>query len=476
MRNRTFPLLFVLSLLAAPALAGQPSWLARGPVLGSLSPSGITIWIQSAVPVTVRAVVTPEGGDTGITTAPVTLAAGSDLIGTLTVHGLTPGTRYTYRLEAQGFPPLEGKNGGWSFRTPPPNGHPTRLILTAGSGANNWAVDHPDTWKAMARLHPDLFLALGDTPYADELMWHESRRWRRAFAAWKADPTPQRKAFLDGVTAQYRAVASSAIPLAYHFFRDARGWPAFAASTVLAATWDDHDTGLNDSDTSNPVVDIALANFRRYTPNPSFGLPDAPGTFWIERYGDVEIYLLDDETYRTPTDEALADPSHATLLGAAQLHWLIRSLAASTATFKILACGSPFNDTPRKKDAWATYPVERQRLMDAIVRHRVGGVVLLSGDIHRSELYRLPWLEEKGGYPLWEFIPSPLFQHGRPCGVAIPERQFCARVPDRSILQLFGVLRIDTTLPDPELVLQLHDTAGNVLMNKRLTASQLQFR
>ncbi len=267
-----------------------------------------------------------------------------------------------------------------------------------------------------------------------------------------------------------------AIPLAYHYFRDARGWQAFAASTVLAATWDDHDTGLNDSDTDNPVLDIALANFRRYTPNPSFGLPDAPGAFWMQRYGDVEIYLLDDETYRTPTDEALADPEHATILGAAQFRWLVEHLAASTATFKILACGSPFNDWPRKKDAWATYPVERRRLMDAIVRRRIGGVVLLSGDIHRSELYRLPWLEKRGGYPLWEFIPSPLFQHGRPCGGAIPERQFCVGVSDRSILQLFGVLRIDTTLPDPEIALELHDTSGNVLMNRRLKASEVQFR
>ena len=52
----------------------------------------------------------------------------------------------------------------------------------------------------------------------------------------------------------------------------------------------------------------------------------------------------------------------------------------------------------------------------------------------------------------------------------------CVGVPDRSILQLFGVLRIDTTLPDPEIVLQLQDTDGNVLINRRLTAAELRFR
>jgi len=476
MKNRTIGLLLALSLLTCTVSAKEPSWLARGPVLGSLSPTGVTIWVQAAVPVTVRAVLTPSSGGQAVTAGPVTISETPELIGTLRVGELQPGTAYSYRLEATGFPPLPTRQARWTFRTPPPDGKPVRLTVAAGSGANNWGEDHPETWRAMAKFHPDLFLALGDTPYADELMWPESRRWMQAFAAWKADPTPEHRSFLDGVTAQFRAMAVSAIPLAYHYFRDARGWQAFAASTVLAATWDDHDTGVNDSDTNNPVLDIALANFRRYTPNPSFGLPEAPGTFWMQRYGDVEIYLLDDETYRTPTDLALADPEHATILGTAQFQWLVEHLTSSRATFKILACGSPFNDWPRKKDAWVTYPVERRRLMEAIARNRVGGVVLLSGDIHRSELYRLPWLKERGGYPLWEFIPSPLFQRGRPCGAPIPERQFCAGDSDRSILQLFGLLRIDTTAPDPEMVLELHDTNGTVLMSHRLTASQLQFR
>lgn len=476
MLRRITGLLLILLSFTGLAAASQLSWLARGPVLGSLSPTGVVIWVQAAVPVTVRAVLTPSDGGPSVTAGPITLSDTPELMGTIPVRGLRPGTSYSYRLEAEGFQPLPAKAGAWSLRTPPAEGHHVRLVVTAGSGANNWAVDHPGTWQAMAKLHPDLFLALGDTPYADELAWPESRRWMRAFAAWKTDPTPQRKRFLDGVTAQFRAMAAQGIPLAYNFFRDARGWQAFAASTVLAATWDDHDTGVNDSDATNPVLDIALAAFRRYTPNPSFGLPDAPGTFWVQRYGDVEIYLLDDETYRTPTVDALADPEHATILGRAQFRWLVDHLAASTATFKILACGSPFNDWPRKKDAWATYPVERRRLVDAIVRNRVGGVLLLSGDIHRSELYRLPWLEGRGGYPLWEFIPSPLFQHGRPCGDAIAERQFCMGVSDRSILQLFGVLRIDTTLADPQIVLELHDTNGNVLLNRRLAASELQFR
>ncbi len=43
-----------------------------------------------------------------------------------------------------------------------------------------------------------------------------------------------------------------------------------------------------------------LTLFQRYWPNPSFGLPDVPGTFGVARYGDVGFFLLDDRYYRYP--------------------------------------------------------------------------------------------------------------------------------------------------------------------------------
>jgi alkaline phosphatase D len=70
-----------------------------------------------------------------------------------------------------------------------------------------------------------------------------------------------------------------------------------AASHV--AIWDDHDYGPNDADLSYTMKGEALSLFRRYWANPSYGLPETPGIFGRARFGDIDIFLLDDRYYRS---------------------------------------------------------------------------------------------------------------------------------------------------------------------------------
>lgn len=475
--SRWFVLLLLLACLAAvPAAAREslPAWLLRGPVLGSLTHDGVTVWIQAAEPVTVRITTFPQSGGAERTSPPVTVHRDNRFIAKIRISGLRPATRYSYRLVAEGLAPVHGN--GFVFTTPPPPGRRCRVSIAAGSGAHDWRDTRPRIWNAIAEAQPDLFVALGDTPYADGLLWPEQRRWKRARRALRADPTDHNRRRLERISERYLDAARAAIPLSYEYFRASPGFSGMSRRTVWVATWDDHETGMDNSDRENPVHDLALAEFERFNPNPSFGLPGVPGTFWVQTYGDVEIYLLDDQSYRTPTADADADPAHATILGAAQLEWLTRRLAASTATFKIVACGSPFNEHPRKTDAWATYPAERERLIEAIAGHRVNGVVLLSGDIHRSELYRLPWLNKRGGYPLYELVSSPLYNFARPCRAAVPYREYCAGAPAaHTIRELYGLLTIDTTLADPTLVMEVRNADNEVLLRRTLTASGLSW-
>ncbi|GEM_PF-3203855 len=469
-------IVLLLLLVTLPLAAGSgdpPAWLVRGPVLGSPAPDGIAVWLQAGVPVRVRIVAAPATGGDTVATPWTDLTVDGALMGTIHLQGLEPATHYRYTVEAEGLEPAGGD--GFTFLTPPEPGTPVRLSMAVGSGADDWRVTRPAVWSAIAAAAPDLMVALGDTPYADGLVWWEGRSWRKARAAWKKDPSAAAKQRLDGATARFVDKAGRTLPMAYEVLREAHGFHEMSRRTFWVATWDDHETGINNGDITNPVGPLALATFRRYTPNPSFGLPGVPATFWLLRWGDVEIYLLDDQSFRTPTSEARKDPEHATILGQAQLDWLVEHLAVSEATFKILACGSPFNDHPRKDDAWVEYPVERARLMDAIARHRVDGVVLLSGDIHRTELHRLPWLEERGGYVLWEFVPSPLYQRGRSCREAVPYRELCIGATSGEVLQYFGLIQADTTLDDPELVLELRDVENNVFVHKVIHASELVF-
>jgi len=273
---------------------------------------------------------------------------------------------------------------------------------------------------------------------------------------------------------QYRRRASEVLPLSYERFREIRDFSKLARKSFWVATWDDHDTGMDNGDRENPALKQAREVFKAFTPNPSFGA-NGEGVYWVQQWGDVDIILLDDQTWRTPTTAALAHPETATLLGSGQFDWLVDRLAESKAVFKIVVNGSPFNDNSRKEDAWVSYPVERERLMDAIARYQVSGVVLLSGDVHRSEFFRLPWLEDRGGYALYELVASPLFQRGRACGNGVPYRQFCAGDPDKSILEFFAWIEADTTLDDPLLTLQVRDHRGEVLSERELRASGLQW-
>jgi alkaline phosphatase D len=50
-------------------------------------------------------------------------------------------------------------------------------------------------------------------------------------------------------------------------------------ATSHLAIVDDHDVGPNDSDGSYVQQGESLKLFPRYPPNPSYGLPGAPGSF-----------------------------------------------------------------------------------------------------------------------------------------------------------------------------------------------------
>lgn len=86
-----------------------------------------------------------------------------------------------------------------------------------------------------------------------------------------------------------------------------------------------------------------------------------------------------------------------TMLGEAQRRWFLDTLETSTARWKLWGNSLPlipmrldlsslpftvYEDSIFNLDAWAGYPHEVRRLMDALVERRIAGVVSLSGDHH----------------------------------------------------------------------------------------------
>jgi hypothetical protein len=123
------------------------------------------------------------------------------------------------------------------------------------------------------------------------------------------------------------------------------------------------------------------------------------------------VFLLDTRWFAR-TEPSKQDPTKPTLLGEPQWRWLESGLSKSKAAFKVVACGMVWNGlvTPDKSDCWGRYPHEFDRFVRLLDSTKATGVVLVSGDVHRSRVIRHATAALLG-YDLTECVTSPL--HGR---------------------------------------------------------------
>lgn len=434
--------LFPLLLGLAFAQTAPAADLAAGPMAGPTALRAASVWIQGKAAGTAQLEFWPEGGAMlKKRSAPVPLASGEDFAVQLPLTGLEPGVRYHYRVLVDGRPASAthalATQKLWQWRTDPPD---YKVLLGSCAYISEPAYDRPGTpygggteiFTSMAAAKPDLTLWLGDNVYFRE-----------------ADDSPA------GMAARYR---------------HDRGLPALQALLATgnhAAIWDDHDYGPNDSNASFIFKDQALALFKRYWANPSYGLPDLPGVFTSVRHGDAEFFLLDDRWYR---DADILKAEDKAMFGDRQLRWLKNALLDSTAAFKFIAGGSQLLDTQSSYEGWLNFPAERRAFIDWIGVNRVEGVLFLSGDRHHTELLQWPRPE---AYPLYELTCSPLTagthdisrernNPGLVPGTLVGERNYCS-------------LEFSGPRANRLLVLRAFDARGEKLWEKEIKRHEIAY-
>jgi len=416
---------FIGSALAAAALRPMRAFAAalgyprllEGPMVGPAAADSITLWGRpnGDFDVDVEYSTDPLFGTTQVT-SPVRATADTDYTVRITVGGLEPATRYYYRMRVDGAPDRYHKTPLWT-RTAPAGR--ARLRLAFGSCARHQIDPEQPIFRSIADADPDVFFWLGDNIYADSpLGWAIAEDYRRQ-----------------------RNIPST--------------WPLMRKVPQLAI-WDDHDFGLNNADSTNPGRDASYVAFRNYWANPSYGLPDAPGVFFTYAYGGVDFFLLDGRYNRTPA--TLPDGPEKHFLGPRQNEWLRAKLRASTAPFKVLACGSGWsNEDGPTGDTWAAYLTERNALFDFIRDEKIEGVILISGDTHFGEVNCIP-RSEQGGYDLYDFVSSPLAQ--------LTGNSFLTQEPEMRIRPPFfrsvnfGLLDFEWE-PEPRITFTLCDLRGD---------------
>ena len=240
-------------------------------------------------------------------------------------------------------------------------------------------------------------------------------------------------------------------------------------ATPHIAIWDDHDYGPNDADMSYVMKGESLQLFRRYWANPSYGLPDVSGVFGRARWGDVDLFLLDDRWYRS-ANRAIDGPDK-TMFGAQQLAWLRNALIYSHAPIKLVVNGSQMWNRANRFEGWNHFATEQRAFADWLLAQKIDGVVFLSGDRHFTELLKV---ERLGTYPLYEFTSSPLTS--RPwANPDANEQQNPDLVPGTLIGQRqFGMIRVTGPGNDRVLALESYDVSGKLLWRNEIRARDLR--
>lgn len=357
MAVRLHLLLFWLLFLTAGTYAQEALTISHGPMLGTVSEKSATVWVRTNVPgeVSVRLSEIRPFAKELIQRART--AEKSDNTGLFRFRDLKPDTQYRYIAEADESW-YEGR-----FTTMGPSLKNRALRVVYGYGykhADNRMKPGRSIFMEMASRKADLVLFLGDFPYTRAGTKEEVREGSRKL-------------------------------------RSVPGFRQLTASTPTYGIYDDHDFGPNDCDGTHKYADEALTAFKEYWPNPSYGQPDDKGIYTSFVAGNAEFFLLDGR-YQ-------ARKNQKTMLGKRQLEWLFMGLKNSKSRYKVLVSGTQFSR--EKNDSWGGryYVDERDKLFSFIFDNNITGVIGISGDVHRSDVHRLPIGKNRFFY---DFTPGAL--------------------------------------------------------------------
>lgn len=400
--------------------------LFGGPMLGCMTPNSAKIWVRTARPAKVQVVY---GTSASLKNSEKSEVASTgpqgDFTAILTLEDLKPFTEYHYDVLVDGKSAL--KKPLPRFRTNPNKGQAAKFSVAFGGGAR-YVPEKERIWDTIAKARPHAFLFLGDNIYIDQPQWRGKQRamyYRRQLRP------------------EYRRLVSQ---------------------SAAYAIWDDHDFGKNDTAggtaTFKPNWKLPVWKvFKENWNNPAYGGgPKQPGCWYDFSIGDVDFFMTDGRYYRSF--------KQGTMLGPVQKKWLLEKLRASKAKFKVIASGTLWtrHADKRGRDSWWGVKEEREEILSLIDREKIPGVILLSADRHRTDIYKL---ERPNGYDIYEFETSKLTNnHTHPTK---PKALFSYNKGN-----FYGLLRFDLTKTDPMVTFDCISIDGKLIHSFPLKRSQLQ--
>ena len=385
-------------------------------MLGDLTEHSVSIWLRTAKAAQVRVVSSRTADMSNPTSSPaVATTPATDFTAVVTIVGLEPSTDYYYQVEIDGH--LCDTHPPHRMRTFPVQNQPAKFRFVFGGGAG-YVPPNERVWSAIWSQQPDLLLLLGDNIYSDDPEAPEMQH----YCYYRRQSRPE--------------------------FRQ------LVQSTPVFSIWDDHDFGTNDC-VEGPLIEMpawkrpVFGVFRNNWANPGYGGGDEqPGCYYDFYVGDVHFIMLDGRFYRTLRPEE-GDP---TMLGPVQRSWLLDKITGSRGRLIVMCSPVPwvYEAKGDSKDTWNGFRAERKEIFDHLTRQQKNGVVLVSADRHRSDLWKI---ERENGYPLYEFNSSRLTNQHVHKTMEQAEFSYNAK-------QSFGLVDIDTTQEDPLITYRIMTIDG----------------
>jgi alkaline phosphatase D len=270
-------------------------------------------------------------------------------------------------------------------------------------------------YAAIAAKDPAFLLHSGDLIYADspivpELPLADGRVWRNI--------SNEHVARVAESLADFRA------RFAYNL--EDEHVRALAAQMPIIAQWDDHETHNNwwpgqalDDDRYQLRDASALAALARramfeWTPLP-------PGRIHrVIHHGPLlDIVVLDCRSFRTANDGGVATK----MLGDAQARWLVDTLTASRARWKVIACDQPLSlvipdgAAEERFEGWGNTAgppqgreVELAAILGELQQRGIRDLVWLTADVHYAAAHHYDPSRANGVRfdAFWEFVAGPI--------------------------------------------------------------------
>ena len=472
----------------------RPPVVTHGVMSGDVEADRAVVWSRVDQPARLKVRwATTDRFENARTVVSRPARAEDDLTARVDLTGLPPGQRIVYEARFEGSHGELGEPVRGTFTTPARAAGRVRLAWGGDVAGQGWGIDAAHggmlAFESMRRAQPDLFIHSGDMIYADApipatLPLDDGSTWKNLVS----DGVDHVAQTLDDFRGRYR-----------YNLRDEH-LLAFNAEVPMVAQWGDHEV-LNNWYPTEILPDAAdgtgqwqryqekhlavlAARAKRavfdYTPirrNPR----DPRQVYRVVRRGPLaDVFVLDCRSYRGPNSPNLQAGSgpNAAMLGRTQLAWLEQALAASTATWKIIACDQPIGvvvpDGPLQEGFPSGDPKvlgrehEIAALLAAIKRRKIRNLIWVTADVHYAAAHRYD--PAKATFtdfdPFWEFVAGPL--HAGTFGPGVLDPSFGPQAvftsvapkpnrPPSDNLQFFGLIDIDPATKAATVTLHTRD-------------------